>query len=30
MSNIKKLIQKHYRKYLKTKNDEENEILCNC
>ena len=30
MSNIKKLIQKHNRKYLKTKNDEQNETLCNC
>ena len=30
MSNIKKLIQKHNRKYLKTRNDEPNETLCNC
>ena len=30
MNNIKKLIQKHNRKYLKNKNDEENTILCNC
>ena len=30
MSNIKKLIQKHNRKYLKSKNNEENETLCNC
>ena len=30
MSNIKQLIQIHNRKYLKTKNDEQNETLCNC
>ena len=30
MSNIKKLIQKHNRKYLKTRNNEQNETLCNC
>ena len=30
MSNIKILIQKHNRKYLKTKNNEENKTLCNC
>ena len=30
MINIKKLIQKHNRKYLKTRNDEQNETLCNC
>ena len=30
MSNIKKLIQKHNRKYLKTRNDDPNETLCNC
>ena len=29
MSNIKKLIQKHNRIYLKTKNDKANETLCN-
>jgi len=30
MSSIKKLIQKHNQKYFLTKNDEENETLCNC
>ena len=30
MSNIKMLIQKHNRIYLKTNNDKENETLCNC
>ena len=30
MSNIKKIIPKHNRKYLKTRNNEQNETLCNC